>query len=79
MIFEFSNENEILLNTDHNIFDFQIACHVLGVAVMTSSINYWFSIPLVVVAAAAVYLRNIYLRTSRSVKRMEGTSKYNQS
>lgn len=43
---------------------------------MTATVNYWFSIPIAIFIALAAFLRSIYVRTSRSVKRMEGTSKY---
>lgn len=67
---------KLFLYSNCFMFYFQIGCHVLGVAVMTSSVNYWFLFPIIVVAAVAVFLRSIYLKTSRSVKRMEGTSTY---
>lgn len=54
----------------------QIFLSLGGIVVVVAVVNYWFLIPTVIIGIIFYYLRNFYLETSRSVKRMEATSAY---
>lgn len=53
----------------------QIFLSLGGIIVVVAIVNYWFLIPTLIIGIIFYYLRNFYLMTSRSVKRMEATSK----
>ncbi|KAF5286346.1 hypothetical protein FQR65_LT12640 [Abscondita terminalis] len=52
-----------------------IALMVLGIVAITSIVNAWLILPVVVIGIVFYYLRIIYIGTSRSVKRLEGVTK----
>lgn len=54
----------------------QINLWMLGITVLVAISNVWLLIPTAFVVIAIYYLRAFYLATSRSVKRLEGTSEY---
>lgn len=54
----------------------QIGLSLLGIIVVVAIANYWLLIPTVVIGIIFYYIRVFYLATSRSVKRLEGVSKY---
>lgn len=54
----------------------QIGLSLLGIIVVVAIANVWLLIPTVVIGIIFYYLRVFYLATSRSVKRLEGISKY---
>ncbi|XP_043470125.1 probable multidrug resistance-associated protein lethal(2)03659 [Leptopilina heterotoma] len=49
--------------------------YMMGVALMTVVINYWMLIPLILSLIFLSLLKEVYWRTSRSVKRLDGTTK----
>ncbi|XP_051154777.1 probable multidrug resistance-associated protein lethal(2)03659 isoform X2 [Leptopilina boulardi] len=49
--------------------------YMMGIAIMTVVINYWMLIPLIISLIFLTMLKEIYWRTSRSVKRLEGLTK----
>lgn len=56
----------------------QIGLSLLGIIVVVAISNYLLLIPTVIIGIIFYYLRVFYLATSRSVKRLEGVSKYLQ-
>lgn len=54
----------------------QIGLSLLGIIIVVAIANYWLLIPTVVIGIIFYYIRVFYLATSRSVKRLEGVSKY---
>lgn len=54
----------------------QIGLSLLGIIVVVAISNYFLLIPTVIIGIIFYYLRVFYLATSRSVKRLEGVSKY---
>lgn len=54
----------------------QIGLALLGIIIVVAIVNPWLMIPTVLVGFIFYLLRNFYLATSRSVKRLEGVSKY---
>lgn len=54
----------------------QIFLSLGGIIVVVAIVNYWFLLPTVLIGIIFYFLRNFYLMTSRSVKRMEATSNY---
>lgn len=54
----------------------QIILSMLGTIVVTVIVNPWFLIPIVFLAVIFMYVRRIYLKTSKNIKRLEGISKY---
>jgi len=54
----------------------QIGLALLGIIVVVAIANTWLLIPTTLVGIVFYYLRIFYLATSRSVKRLEGISKY---
>ena len=55
---------------------FQCSLLILGIVLVAAIINPWVFIPTIPLGIAFVIVRRYYLRTSRSVKRLEGTSKF---
>lgn len=55
---------------------FQIFLALLGVVVVVAIVNPWLMIPTAAIAVIFYLLRVFYLITSRSIKRLEGVSKY---
>ncbi|XP_051154775.1 ATP-binding cassette sub-family C member 4-like [Leptopilina boulardi] len=53
----------------------EIAAFLIAVLTMTFSINYWLIIPTVCIAIIFYFLKAIYIKTSRSVKRLEGITR----
>lgn len=43
---------------------------------MTALINYWLIVAIFFLTLLALFLRKVYLATSRNIKRLEGISKY---
>lgn len=54
---------------------FQIGLAIFGIITVVAVVNYWLLIPTFFVGIIFYLLRNVYLSTSRSVKRLEGLSK----
>lgn len=54
----------------------QIGLALLGIIIVVAIVNPWLMLPTVLVGVIFYVLRNFYLATSRSVKRLEGVSKY---
>lgn len=54
----------------------QIFLSLGGIIVVVAVVNYWFLVPTLIIGVIFYFLRNFYLMTSRSVKRMEATSNY---
>jgi len=54
----------------------QIGLSLLGIIIVVAIANVWLLIPTVIVGIVFYFLRIFYLATSRSVKRLEGISKY---
>ena len=64
--------DELLPNS---FMDFmQSGLTMLGIVIVSAIPNPWLLIPAVIVAIIFYYLRSIYIKTSRSVKRLEGIS-----
>ena len=57
----------------YHLFE-QIGLNTLGVIVLVSVVNQWLLLPVVVLGIAFVKFRQIYLATSRSIKRLEAIS-----
>ncbi|CAG9767557.1 unnamed protein product [Ceutorhynchus assimilis] len=53
----------------------QIALNVLAVNIVIASIDAWILIPTFVIAAMFYFYKNVFLRTSRNIKRMEATTR----
>lgn len=54
---------------------FQIGAQLFGIMVLVSVINYWLIIPLVVVSVIGLWIRNVFMTTSRTIKRLEGVTR----
>lgn len=54
---------------------FQIGAQLLGIMILVSAINYWLIIPLFIVSVLGLWIRNIFMTTSRSIKRLEGVTR----
>lgn len=76
-IFRFArdiNIVDLLLSTC--VFDIIVVGLVLiTVIIIVIATTPWLTIPTMVCGCICIYLRKIYIRTSRSVRRLEGTSK----
>lgn len=48
--------------------------YTFSVIGIVSSVNPWFLIPAAIIGMVAFLLRNFYIKTSRSIKRLEGIS-----
>jgi ABC-type multidrug transport system, ATPase and permease components len=53
----------------------QIILMMLGNILVTVSVNPYFLIPIVVMASIFMFVRKVYLKTSKNVKRLEGITK----
>ncbi|XP_046392414.1 ATP-binding cassette sub-family C member 4-like isoform X2 [Ischnura elegans] len=53
----------------------QIFLSLLGIIIMVSIMNFWLVLPTLIIGIIFYYLRNIYLSTSRSVKRLDGVAR----
>ncbi|XP_066157428.1 ATP-binding cassette sub-family C member 4-like isoform X2 [Euwallacea fornicatus] len=53
----------------------QIIFNLIGAICVVCMVNAWFLIPVVIMLGIFYYLRRFYLKTSRSVKRLEGISR----
>lgn len=54
----------------------QIVMMMCGTLIVTCIVNYLYVIPIVVLGAVFYWIRKVYLRTSKNVKRLEGMSKF---
>lgn len=54
----------------------QIGLTLVGIIIVVAISNPWLMIPTVLISVIFYYLRVIYIATGRSVKRLEGISKY---
>lgn len=52
--------------------------NLLGAVVLIVILNYYFIILLAVLCVVFGFLRRVYLKTSKNVKRLEGISEYNR-
>ena len=55
---------------------YQVGLSTLGVIILVGVVNQWLLLPAIFFGLALVKLRQIYLATSRSIKRLEATSKH---
>ncbi|EFA04298.2 putative multidrug resistance-associated protein lethal(2)03659-like Protein [Tribolium castaneum] len=53
----------------------QIMLNLLGAAVVVTMVNYYLIIPTLVICVVFFFIRRFYIKTSRSVKRLEGISR----
>ena len=54
----------------------QIIMMMIGTLIVTCTVNLLYLIPIVVLGSVFYFIRKVYLRTSKNVKRLEGMSKY---
>lgn len=54
----------------------QIILVMCGAIVVTCCINPLFLVPLLVIAVVFFFIRRVYLKTSKNIKRLEGMSEY---
>lgn len=54
----------------------QMTFYTVAVLAIVASVNPWFLIPAAVIGMVAYFVRLFYIKTSRSVKRLEGISEY---
>lgn len=48
---------------------------IMGIVIVVGLVNIYLMIPTFFIGIVCYYIKNIYLPTSRSLKRLEGTSK----
>ncbi|KAF7269082.1 hypothetical protein GWI33_017839 [Rhynchophorus ferrugineus] len=53
----------------------QIMLNLIGAIIIVCVVNYWLAIPVAFMVVLFYFLRNFYLKTSRSVKRLEGIAR----
>lgn len=63
-------------NCSLNSFLFQIGLSVLSIVVVIGSLSIWFIIPTIILFGIFYGLRNISLKSSRDIKRIESISKF---
>ncbi|XP_034236432.1 probable multidrug resistance-associated protein lethal(2)03659 [Thrips palmi] len=54
---------------------FQIGAQLLGIMILVAFINYWLIIPMAIVSGLGLLIRNVFMTTSRSIKRLEGVTR----
>lgn len=54
----------------------QINLWMVGSLIVACTVNIFFIIPIVVIGMIFYWIRKIYLKTSKNIKRLEGTSTY---
>lgn len=54
----------------------QVGLALIGTVALVGISNPWLMIPMFIMCVVFYYMRSVYLRTSRSVKRLEGISEY---
>lgn len=54
----------------------QIIFNMMGAIIVTSIVNPLFIVPVAVLMLVFFFIRKIYLKTSKNLKRLDGTSKY---
>ncbi len=62
--------------TDTQRLIFQNALMIVGIVVMVGALIPWVFIPMVPLVIVFFLLRRYFLRTSRDIKRLEGTSEF---
>ncbi|XP_055636392.1 ATP-binding cassette sub-family C member 4-like [Toxorhynchites rutilus septentrionalis] len=53
----------------------QIILSMLGTIIVTVTVNPWFLVPMAFLAVIFMYIRRIYLKTSKNIKRLEGITR----
>ncbi|XP_033217281.1 probable multidrug resistance-associated protein lethal(2)03659 isoform X2 [Belonocnema kinseyi] len=53
----------------------QIGLSLVAVITITITVNPWFAIPTIITGAVCYFLRDVYISTSRSVKRLDGITR----
>lgn len=53
----------------------QIILNMVGAIIVTATVNPIFLVPIIVMGIVFVFVRRIYLKTSKDIKRLEGMSK----
>lgn len=48
----------------------------MGIVGLVTIVNIWLILPTIVVVLAFYLVRQLYVKTSRSIKRLDGISKY---
>ena len=57
---------------------FQVALDLFGAIILSVIVDYWLCLPSILLLIIFYSFRNVYIETSRSVKRIEGISKSKQ-
>ncbi|XP_051158018.1 ATP-binding cassette subfamily C member 4-like [Leptopilina boulardi] len=53
----------------------QIIMMMMGTLIVTCTVNYYYIIPIVLLGAVFYWIRKVYLKTSKNVKRLEGMTR----
>lgn len=53
----------------------QIIFNMFGSIIVTTIVNPWFILPIAILGLVFMGVRKVYLKTSKNIKRMDGTSK----
>lgn len=63
-------------NLPSSMLDFiQIVLQLVAAISIVSVVNYWFLLPSIAIGLIFYHLRNFYLKSAQSIKRMDATSK----
>lgn len=54
----------------------QIIFNMMGAIIVTSIVNPWFILPVAVLGLVFMGVRKVYLKTSKNLKRLDGTSMF---
>lgn len=54
----------------------QVIFTIVGSIVIAATVNFYFLIPVLVMGILFIYVRKVYLKTAKNVKRLEGVGKY---
>lgn len=54
----------------------QVILNMIGAIVVTAVVNPYFLVPISLMAISFVFIRGAYLRTSRSIKRLEANGEF---
>lgn len=54
----------------------QVILNMIGAIIVTTVVNPLFLVPISIMAVAFVFIRKAYLKTSRSIKRLEANGEF---
>lgn len=54
----------------------QVGLGLVAIIIVVSTVNYWMIIPTIVMCVLFIYIRKFYMNTCRTIKRLEGVSKF---